>query len=277
MPIANPGSKRSPASWQRAGRGARAWCWRARRCADATATFCVTARDAAEPHLMISISSFSTLRRRSSSAGSISGGIISCRHRCSTANLPRWSGLERTRAPFRRMPGNRRRRSSSRSCTSCGGSRRSGVGRDDRRRLAGRLRDVFPFSAMRGYWTTAWRRSLDAGTIAISIALAIGLISVRATIAADLFSLVDADGRTVTSADFTGKWLLIYFGYTNCADQCPTALSTMTEALDEIGAAADHVQPLFITIDPERDGGPSLRGFTAAFDRRLIGLSGTPE
>jgi len=130
---------------------------------------------------------------------------------------------------------------------------------------------------MRGYWTTAWRRSLDAGTIAISIALAIGLISVRATIAADLFSLVDADGRTVTSADFPGKWLLIYFGYTNCADQCPTALSTMTEALDEIGAAADHVQPLFITIDPERDGGPSLRAYTVAFDQRLVGLSGTPE
>jgi cytochrome oxidase Cu insertion factor (SCO1/SenC/PrrC family) len=90
-------------------------------------------------------------------------------------------------------------------------------------------------------------------------------------------ALADADGNTVTSADFSGKWLLIYFGYTHCSDQCPTALSTMAEALDEIGPAAQHVQPLFITVDPERDRGSTLRDFAAAFDRRLIGLTGTPE
>ena len=77
--------------------------------------------------------------------------------------------------------------------------------------------------------------------------------------------------------DFPGKWLLIYFGYTHCSDQCPTALSSMTEALDEIGPAADQVQPLFITVDPERDRGPMLRDFAAAFDKRLIGLTGTQE
>src|SRR6266478_9685098 len=89
------------------------------------------------------------------------------------------------------------------------------------------------------------------------------------------FALVDADGKTITSADFPGEWLLIYFGYTHCSDQCPTALSTMTEALDEIGPAARHVQPLFVTVDPERDRGAMLREFTAAFDKRLIGLTGT--
>jgi len=91
------------------------------------------------------------------------------------------------------------------------------------------------------------------------------------------FALVDADGKTVTSADFRGNWLLIYFGYTHCSDQCPTALSAMTEALDQIGPAASHIQPLFITVDPERDRGPMLRAFTAAFDKRLIGLTGTQE
>jgi len=91
------------------------------------------------------------------------------------------------------------------------------------------------------------------------------------------FVLVDADGNTVTSADFTGKSLLIYFGYTHCSDQCPTALSAIAEALDEIGPAARHVQPLFITVDPERDRGPTLRDFAAAFDKRLIGLTGTQE
>jgi protein SCO1/2 len=91
------------------------------------------------------------------------------------------------------------------------------------------------------------------------------------------FTLVDADDKAITSADFPGKWLLIYFGYTHCSDQCPTALGAMAEALDEIGPAADHVQPLFITVDPERDRGPMLRDFTAAFDKRLIALTGTRE
>jgi protein SCO1/2 len=89
--------------------------------------------------------------------------------------------------------------------------------------------------------------------------------------------LTDADAKTVTSDDFAGKWLLIYFGYSHCADQCPTALSAMVEAIDQIGQAADYIQPLFITVDPERDRGPALRDFTAAFDKRLIGLTGTPE
>ena len=91
------------------------------------------------------------------------------------------------------------------------------------------------------------------------------------------FALADADGKAMTSADFPGKWLLVYFGYTHCSDQCPTALSAMAEALDEIGPAASLVQPLFVTVDPERDRGPMLRNFTAAFDKRLIGLTGTRE
>jgi protein SCO1/2 len=89
--------------------------------------------------------------------------------------------------------------------------------------------------------------------------------------------LADADGKTVTSDDFQGKWLLVYFGYIHCADQCPTALSAMIEALDQIGPAAQHIQPLFVTVDPERDRGPALREFVAAFDKRLVGLTGAPE
>jgi protein SCO1/2 len=89
--------------------------------------------------------------------------------------------------------------------------------------------------------------------------------------------LADADGKTVTSNDFSGQWLLVYFGYIHCADQCPTALSAMVEALTEIGPAAEHIQPLFVTVDPERDRGATLKDFAAAFDKRLIGLSGSPE
>jgi cytochrome oxidase Cu insertion factor (SCO1/SenC/PrrC family) len=91
------------------------------------------------------------------------------------------------------------------------------------------------------------------------------------------FALVDAEGRTVSSSDFPGQWLLVYFGYTHCADLCPTGLSVMAGAMEQIGPAAAHVQPLFVTVDPERDKGALLRSFTRAFDQRLIGLGGTVE
>jgi len=91
------------------------------------------------------------------------------------------------------------------------------------------------------------------------------------------FALLDADGKPVGDGDFPGKYLLVYFGYTHCADECPTALSTIVEALNEIGPAANSVQPIFITVDPERDRGPALRQFTAAFDPRIIGLTGSTD
>ncbi|HEY7254328.1 MAG TPA: SCO family protein [Methylomirabilota bacterium] len=88
---------------------------------------------------------------------------------------------------------------------------------------------------------------------------------------------LDADGHAVLSSDFPGQWLLVYFGYTHCADLCPTGLTVMVTALDEIGPAAAHVQPLFVTVDPERDKGPLLRAFTQSFDDRLVGLGGSVE
>jgi len=89
------------------------------------------------------------------------------------------------------------------------------------------------------------------------------------------FTLVDAAGRLVHSSDFSGKWLLIYFGYTHCSDLCPLGLTTMTAALEQLGPAAEHLQPVFITVDPERDRGAMLQTYTEAFDKRLIGLTGT--
>jgi protein SCO1/2 len=90
-------------------------------------------------------------------------------------------------------------------------------------------------------------------------------------------TFVDGHGAVVRSTDFAGKWLLVYFGYTHCSEVCPTGLSVLAGALEQIGAAAEHVQPLFITVDPERDRGPLLLSFTASFDPRLIGLSGSLE
>jgi protein SCO1/2 len=89
------------------------------------------------------------------------------------------------------------------------------------------------------------------------------------------FTLVDGAGQTVTDAQFRGKLMLIYFGYTHCPDACPTALNTMAVALGKLGDQRKRVQPLFITIDPERDQGKDLSDYTAAFGADFIGLTGT--
>lgn len=87
----------------------------------------------------------------------------------------------------------------------------------------------------------------------------------------------DADGNIVRGTDFAGKWLLVYFGYSHCADLCPTGLSALANALEQIGPAAQYIQPLFITVDPERDNGPILKSFPRAFDPRMVGLGGSAD
>ena len=91
------------------------------------------------------------------------------------------------------------------------------------------------------------------------------------------FTLVDQNGRVVTDASFRGKWLLIYFGYTHCPDACPTALNTIAEALDRSGAIGSKIQPLFITVDPERDTPAAMKDYTAAFGASILGLTGTAQ
>ena len=91
------------------------------------------------------------------------------------------------------------------------------------------------------------------------------------------FTLVDQDGRTVSDADFRGKYMLIYFGYTYCPDVCPTSLSRNADALKLLGAKADKVQPILITVDPERDTAATLKAYVPAFGPRLVGLTGTKE
>jgi protein SCO1/2 len=90
------------------------------------------------------------------------------------------------------------------------------------------------------------------------------------------FKLTDQDGRVVTDADFHGKWVLLYFGYTHCPDACPTAFNTIAEALDQLGSRREKIQPLFITLDPERDTPAVLREFTDAFRAGIVGLTGSP-
>jgi protein SCO1/2 len=91
------------------------------------------------------------------------------------------------------------------------------------------------------------------------------------------FSLHTPDGRMVTDASFHGKWLLVYFGYTNCPDVCPTVLNEIGVALHELGPLAAKVQPVFVTVDPARDKAPVLKKYLSAFDPRILGLRGNGE
>lgn len=90
------------------------------------------------------------------------------------------------------------------------------------------------------------------------------------------FTLEGPTGAAVTEKSWPGKYLLIYFGYTYCPDVCPTELAAMGNALDKMGdGVADRVQPLFITVDPERDTPEVMSGYAPLFHPRMIGLTGS--
>ncbi len=95
------------------------------------------------------------------------------------------------------------------------------------------------------------------------------------------FALVDGDGRTVTDADFKGRYRLMYFGYTFCPDVCPTSLARLMAGYRDLARAhpeqAAKLQPIFVTVDPERDTPAAVKRYAANFDPHLLGLTGSPE
>jgi len=91
------------------------------------------------------------------------------------------------------------------------------------------------------------------------------------------FELTDQTGRPRTERDFRGQLMLVYFGFTYCPDVCPTDLQAIGLALDQLGADAASVQPLFISVDPERDTPEHLGEYVPLFHPRLIGLTGSVE
>ena len=86
------------------------------------------------------------------------------------------------------------------------------------------------------------------------------------------FSLLDPDGKKRTLADFKGKVVVMFFGYTQCPDVCPTTLTEMQQVMALMGPQADKVQVLFVTVDPERDTAAILKQYVPAFDPRFLGL-----
>ncbi len=91
------------------------------------------------------------------------------------------------------------------------------------------------------------------------------------------FLLQGTEGQAVTLDAFKGKWVLMFFGFTSCPDICPNTLLNIANTLEALGPDAKDVQPVFITVDPERDTGPVLKDYLANFGGHVVGLTGTAK
>ncbi|KRE88843.1 electron transporter [Frateuria sp. Soil773] len=91
------------------------------------------------------------------------------------------------------------------------------------------------------------------------------------------FSLTDDHGKPVTGADYRGKVVLLYFGYTHCPDVCPLTLAQLHVVMQRLGPLADGARILFVSVDPARDTPQVMHAYVNAFDPRAVGLSGTPR
>jgi len=130
------------------------------------------------------------------------------------------------------------------------------------------------------------RRSVTVLALAVLVAAGAGLyatstiqntgpIEVKPLIGGP-FSLVDGSGKRVTDADFRGKLMLVFFGYTHCPDVCPTGLQQAADVLARLGPDAGEIVPVFISVDPARDTPPVIKGYVENFDTRIVGLTGDP-
>ncbi len=101
--------------------------------------------------------------------------------------------------------------------------------------------------------------------------------SVQGQISDLKFHLVDGNGQAVTAANFRGKVVLLYFGYTHCPDVCPLTMTNMHVALTKLGPLAKDVRILFVTVDPARDTPTVLHKYVKSFDKHAIGLTGSEQ
>jgi cytochrome oxidase Cu insertion factor (SCO1/SenC/PrrC family) len=119
--------------------------------------------------------------------------------------------------------------------------------------------------------------ALATGAAALWFTPAVGPRSTGIPLVGGPFSLTDHNGNRVTDKSYSGKFLLIFFGYTYCPDVCPSELQVMSAALDQLGPDAEKLQPLFITIDPARDAPQVLKEYVSNFNPRLVGLTGSEQ
>ena len=91
------------------------------------------------------------------------------------------------------------------------------------------------------------------------------------------FDLTNDNGQEVTARDYRGDVVLMYFGYTHCPDVCPTTLARLSQAIDQLGDASEHIRVLFVTVDPARDKLAVLKSYTQAFGPQFVGLRGSDD
>lgn len=91
------------------------------------------------------------------------------------------------------------------------------------------------------------------------------------------FTLTNQDGAKASLSDFDDKFVLLFFGYTNCPDICPMTMSAMNNVMDNLGDKKDEVQVLFISVDPQRDSQDKIKGYMNYFNESFVGFTGTPE
>lgn len=134
--------------------------------------------------------------------------------------------------------------------------------------------------------STPSRSAVIFGVVTLLLALAIAayaLMSSKLTptgtgtaLVGGPFAMVNQKGDTVTDKSFLGKPMLLFFGFTFCPDVCPTELQVMSAALEELGQAGSDIQPIFVTVDPERDTPEVMANYVSNFGPRLVGLTGNP-
>jgi len=130
--------------------------------------------------------------------------------------------------------------------------------------------------------TTIFRCCLSAALLAVALACTDAGPQFRSTDITGVdygkqLSLVDHNGVRRTLAEFRGKVVVLFFGFTQCPDVCPTTMAEVAQALKTLGEDAGRVQVLMVTVDPERDSAEVLREYVTAFDPRFLGLRGSLE
>ena len=102
-------------------------------------------------------------------------------------------------------------------------------------------------------------------------------VDITGTGIARSLALADPDGRARSLADWKGKVVVVFFGYTQCPDVCPTTMAELAQVKQSLGPSGDRLQVVFVTVDPERDTPEVLKRYMASFDPSFVALRGTPE
>jgi protein SCO1/2 len=126
-------------------------------------------------------------------------------------------------------------------------------------------------------WAVVAVAAVGAGLLAVYEPRSVDTMANTESLVVAEFELTGHDGMIRTAEDFRGQWSLVFFGFTNCPDICPTTLAEIVQVMDDLGPQADDVQPLFISVDGQRDKPELLAEYVPQFHPSILGLVGTSE